>query len=209
MKNYFVFFSGYAHRDVKVIQCKKDFELKIITLTCTNHGKHTLSMRNYIQIEGVLFEVTETNGFQFKACSTLEMIKNTSLEKVSSGKILTLGVEADKDLSHEHLWMLQPSSIGQVTYKNHSDLEGHNHTLKLDFEAPREFSTVIQSDLHLGLAGSSLTVKEISHERNLIKFSIYCGKETRENTQFNQDLESGTLINITEAAAIVDRTHKP
>ncbi|MBA2656760.1 MAG: hypothetical protein H0U70_07205 [Tatlockia sp.] len=50
----------------------------------------------------------------------------------------------------------------------------HQHTLKLDFEAPIEFSTVIQPDHHMGLAGSSLTAKEISHENNWIKFSIYC-----------------------------------
>ncbi|MBA3537145.1 MAG: hypothetical protein H0T84_11135 [Tatlockia sp.] len=204
----FCFFSGFAQRDVEIIQYDKDLDLEIVILTCQNHGKHKLSTGNYIQLDGVLFELIETNNSYFKACSTFEMIKNTSIEGVSPGNKLSLGILAENDLSHECLWMLQPSALGQITYKNYSQLEEHQHTLKLDFEAPIEFSTVIQPDHHLGLAGSSLTAKEISHENNWIKFSIYCGRETRENTQFNQNLKPETQVNITESAAIEDRTCK-
>lgn len=204
----FCFFSGYAHQNVEVIQCDENTELKITMLTCKNHGKHKLFKGNYIQLDGVLFELVEINESYFKACSTFEMIKDTSIERVKSGNKLALGILAENDLSHECLWMLQPSALGQVTYKNYSLLEGHEHTLKLDFEAPVEFSPVIQPDHHLGLAGSSLTAKQISQESNLIKFSIYCGQETRENSQFNQNLMPGTQVNITESAAIEDRTCK-
>ncbi|KTD57393.1 hypothetical protein Lsan_2576 [Legionella santicrucis] len=113
-----------------------------------------------------------------------------------------------KDLSHDRLWMLQPSAMSQVTYLNCSVLNGHEHTLKLDFEAPLDLASVIHQDCHLGLAGSSLTAREVSRESHLIKFSIYCGRETRDTSNFNQNLKPGTRINITEAGEIEDRSCK-
>ncbi|MBA2710360.1 MAG: hypothetical protein H0U57_07205 [Tatlockia sp.] len=204
----FCFFSGYAHNNVEVIESDENTELKIMILICKYHGKHKLSKGNYIQLDGVLFELIESNDSNFKACSTVEMIKDTSIKRVKSGSKLALGILAENDLSQECIWMLQPSALGQVTYKNHSLLEGHEHTLKLDFEAPAEFSSVIQTNYHLGLAGSSLTAKQISQESNSIKFSIYCGKEKRDNSLYNQNLMPGSKVYLSEPVSIEDRTHK-
>lgn len=203
-RDLFCFFSGFAHQDTQVIEFKKDPKNGLALITCLNNSKHTLLAGNYIQLDGVLFEITETKVPYFKACSTLELIKDTSINAVKVGDKLTLGVVAEKDLSHDRLWMLQPSALGQVTYKSYSTAEGHEHTLKLDFEAPKNLAPLIQEDHHLGLAGSSLTAKHVLTETNLVKFSIYCGRETRENSQFNENLQPDTQVNITESAEVVD-----
>ena len=100
------------------------------------------------------------------------------------------------------MWMLQPSALGEVTYRGYSVLDGHEHTLKMDFEAPAEMAPLIHEDCHLGLAGSSLTARKVVTDSHLIKFSIYCGRETREHSQFNQDLLPGTRVNITQPGEI-------
>ncbi|WP_238552797.1 hypothetical protein, partial [Legionella oakridgensis] len=204
----FCFFSGFAHQDIEVHEYQEHLETKTVILTCHNLGKHSLSKDDYIQLDGVLFQVIETNGSYFKACSTFELVNDTSIKNLSPGSKLTLGILAEKDISHEQLWMLQPSALSQVTYLSCSVLHGHEHTLKLDFEAPPNLASVIHQDCHLGLAGSSLTARDVSKESHLIKFSIYCGRETREKSQFNQTLKPGTRINITEPAEIEDRTCK-
>lgn len=58
----------------------------------------------------------------------------------------------------------------------YSVLEGHEHTLKMDFEASAEMAPLIHEDCHLGLAGSSLTARKVVADSLLIKFSIYCGR---------------------------------
>lgn len=204
----FCFFSGFAHQDTVVNGYQEDIDLKIVILTCQHSGKHPLSKFDYIQLDGVLFQVVETHGSYFKASSTFELVNNTSLKHVTLGSKLSLGVLAEKDLTHDCLWMLQPSALSQVTFLNYSALEAHEHTLKLDFEAPIDLAPVINQDCHIGLAGSSLTAREVTKNSHLIKFSIYCGRETRENSQFNQNLKPGTIVNITESADIEDRTCK-
>ncbi|MGQ3889066.1 hypothetical protein ACQUW5_08545 [Legionella sp. CNM-1927-20] len=82
------------------------------------------------------------------------------------------------------------------------NLKEHQHTLKLDFEASTDLAPIIQEEHHLGLAGSSLTAREVVKENNLVKFSIYCGRETQESTQFNATLKPDTQVNITEPAKI-------
>ena len=124
------------------------------------------------------------------------------------GSKLALGRLAEKDSSHECLWMLQPSALSQVTYLSCSVLEGHKHTLKLDFEALPNLMPILHQGKHLGLARSSLTARDDSHESYLIRFSIYCGRETQGKTRFNNDLEPGTKVNVTEPAEIEDRTYK-
>ena len=204
----FCFFSGFAHQDVIVDGYQEDRELKIVILTCRNISHHQLSSDDYIQLDGVLFQIIENSSSYFKACSTFELVNDTSVRNIDLGSRLTLGILAEKDLSHERLWMLQPSVLSQVTYLNCSELDGHEHTLKLNFEASASLASVIHQDCHLGLAGSSLTAREVSSDSHLIKFSIYCGRETREKSQFNQSLRPGTRVNITESAEIEDRAYK-
>ncbi|WP_019217761.1 hypothetical protein [Legionella tunisiensis] len=208
MNDLFCFFSGFAHQDIEVNDYQENLELGTILLTCRNTGKHLLSKDDYIQLDGVLFQIVESKDSCFKACSTFELVNNTSVKNISLGSKLTLGILAEKDIAHDRLWMLQPSALSQVTYLNCSVLEGHEHTLKLDFEAPLALAPIIHQDCHLGLAGSSLTAREVSSADLLLKFSIYCGRETREESQFNERLNPGSRINITEPGEIVDRTCK-
>lgn len=201
----FCFFSGFAHRDIELLDYQNDFELGVVLLDCKNQGEHRLLTGDYIQLNGVLFEVIETSGLSFKASSTMELVNNTSIKRAKSGDKLTLGILAEKDVTHDCMWMLQPSALGEVTYTGYSVLEGHEHTLKLDFEASAEMAPLIKEDSHLGLAGSSLTACKVIVGSHLIKFSIYCGRETREQSQFNQELPPGTRVNITEPAEIENR----
>lgn len=201
----FCFFSGFAHRDIELLDYQNDFEQGVVLLDCKNQGEHRLLTGDYIQLNGVLFEVVETFGLSFKASSTMELVNNTSIKRAKSGDKLTLGILAEKDVAHDCMWMLQPSALGEVTYNGYSVLESHEHTLKMDFEASVEMAPLIQEDCHLGLAGSSLTARKVVADSHLIKFSIYCGRETREQSQFNQDLPPGTRVNITEPAEIENR----
>ncbi len=202
----FCFFSVFAHQDIDVTDYQENHDLETILLTCHNAGEHSLFQDDYIHLDGVLFQIIETSSSSFKACTTFELANHTSIKNISPGKKLTLGILAEKDIAHDRLWMLQPSALSQVTYLNCSVQEGHEHTLKLDFEAPLDLAPVIHQDCHLGLAGSSLTVREVSNDDFLIRFSIYCGRETREKSQFNERLKPGTRVNITEPGEIADRT---
>lgn len=201
----FCFFSGFAHRDIELLDYQNNFDRKIVMFECKNQGEHTLLTGDYIQLNGVLFEVVETFGAYFKASSTMELVDNSSIKRAKSGDKLTLGLLAEKDLAHDCMWTLQPSALGEVTYNGYSILEGHKHTLKMDFEASAEMAPLIHEDCHLGLAGSSLIARKVVADSHLIKFSIYCGRETREQSQFNQDLPPGTRVNITERAEIENR----
>lgn len=201
----FCFFSGFAQRNIELRKYQNDVERGVVLLSCKNHSEHFLWVGDYIQLDGVLFEIVETFGSFFKASSTINLIENTSIEKACPGDILTLGILAEKDVTHDCMWMLQPSASSKVTYNNYSVLENHEHTLKLDFEALTDKTPFLQEGCHLGLAGSSLTAREVVKESHLTKFSIYCGKETREKSQFNQDLPQGISINLTEPAEIENR----
>jgi riboflavin synthase alpha subunit len=201
----FCFFSGYAHKDITLLGCEENLNQATMILSCENNSKeYRLFPGEYIQLNGVLFEVIETESNHFKASTTMELFNNTSLRNNAAGDELNLGVLAEFDLLHTQLWMLQATSCGLVTYKKYSVQDGHEHTLKLDFEAAKEFDPIIKEDCHIGLAGCSLTVKEVKSESNLLKFSIYCGRETREHTQFNQNLPANTQVNLTAAAEVVD-----
>jgi len=68
---------------------------------------------------------------------------------------------------------------------------------------PVKISDAITENCHIGLSGSSVTAKEVNKTADLVKFSIYCGRETREKTIFNEKLPLNSLINVNEAAAVV------
>lgn len=202
----FCFFSGFSIQDVELHDYEVNLDRGLIILSCHNMSNYFLCKDDYIQLDGVLFQIMETSGAFFRASTTIELAENTSIMSLSVGSRLNLGVLAEKDLAHERLWMLQPSALGQASFLKSSVQDGHEYTLKLEFEASLELSSMIHQDSHLGLAGTSLTARDVLKEDGLIKFSIYCGRETREKTQFNERLPSGTQVNISEAAAIVDRT---
>lgn len=204
----FCFFSGFAHRDVELIEHAQDSTLKIIELRCINRGKYALLAGDHIQLDGVLFQVTQSKQSSpkqpatFTAVTTVELAHETSIATASPGDKLALGILAEQDFEHTDLWMLQPSAAQVVTYQKCSVLAGHEHTLKLDFTAPISLAASIQENRHLGLSGSSLTAREVSYSESRVFFSIYCGRETREKTQFNSKLPSGSTVNFTEAGEI-------
>lgn len=202
--NLFCFFSGYAHQDAELLEYQNNIELGTVKFICKNNGKERLSSGDYIQLNGVIFEIISIEHPNFIACTTIELLKNTALHKTKPGTKLTLGILAEKDLVHQQLWTLQPSTSGQASYKGYSILSGHDNMLKLDFETSINLASIIKNDTHLGLSGSSLTAREVIIANDLITFSVYCGRETREHSAFNQNLTVGTVVDITEGAAIVE-----
>jgi len=199
----FCFFSGFSHQDATVVEYSEDADLKVVTLHCINTGKRHVLTGDYIQLDGVLFEVIEVGDDQFKARSTFELVEDTTLKALPPGSRLILSVLAENDLTHEQLWMLQPSAFGKICYQGYRVQPGHQHTLELQFEAPKSMAAIIKEDSHLGLNGASLTARNVSIDGEVIKFSIYAGRETRESSPFNETLEPGTMINLTEAADVI------
>jgi len=49
------------------------------------------------------------------------------------------------------------------------------------------------------------TARSVVKNNHLINFSIYCGRETREQSHFNQHLPLQTRVNITEPSEIENR----
>lgn len=119
----FCFFSGFSHRNIELLDYQNDVEQGVVLLSCHNQSEHLLLMGDYIQLDGVLFEVIETVGSSFKASSTLDLVNDTSIKRAKAGDKLALGILAEKDLAHHCMWMLQPTAIGEVTYNGYSALE--------------------------------------------------------------------------------------
>ena len=202
-KKLFCYFSGYAQLNVTLTQYHFNTITRTLGVEGENESQHRLREGEHIQLKGVLFVVTSTQQSSFKASTTFELLNPSATMPITTGEKYSLGILAEYDETHNDLWMLQPSVSGVVAYRGCSVLDGHEHTLKLNFEAPLLFDEAIQDGKHIGLEGSSLTVQEVKRESDLIKFSIYCGRETREKTRFNEKLPKDTLINFNEPAAVV------
>ena len=59
--NLFCFFSGFAHRDIELLDYQNNFERGVVLLDCKNQGEHRLLTGDYIQLNGALFEVDVVN----------------------------------------------------------------------------------------------------------------------------------------------------
>ncbi len=201
----FCYFSGYSHGIIEITSVTQDDEKATIELTCYNRGEYKLSENEYIQLDGVPFQITSCWNQLFTATTTIELVKDTSLAQPKNGDMLNLGILAENDFTHTMLWMLQPSTKGIVVYTGWSNIKGHQHTLQLDFKAPEQLEDVIKGNIHLGLNGASLTAQNVTKEDGWTKFSIFCGQETREKTKFNERLPCNSKINLTEGAAVIKR----
>ena len=204
-KKLFCYFSGYTELSVSLHQ--HVFNTSTLLVTGNHNQTHQLKVGEHIQLDGVLFEVTASNHPLFSASTTIAMLENTKFEHVPFQGKLNLGILTMFDEMHDQCWMLQPSASYTVTYKGYSSLEDHTHTIKLNFEAPLKLAELITENQHLGLDGASLTAREVKKETNLLKFSIYAGRDTREKSRFNETLPLDTLVNFTAPAAIVKFSH--
>ena len=196
-KTLFCYFSGYASNDVELTGYQYNGNNGTLTIDCINQGSHIIKAGDYIQLNGVLFEVTKKTNGSFSALTTYKLLDHAVFNPTALSTKLTLGVLTEWDAPHNCFWMLQPSVSGVVVYRGYSLLDGHEYTLKLNFEASSKFADAINENQHVGLAGVSLTAKEVTKTSHLVKFSIYCGKDTRDKTNINQLLPLDTFVNFT------------
>lgn len=192
--NLFCFFSGYTNNSNRVISIKKNDRLGIVEISLNIHNQETFLIGEYIQLNGVICEVIAYNEKNITVSTTRELLSNTSLENITLGSKLNLGRLAEKEKDKKELYTLHPAPFGKAIFYKSSILANHQHTLKLDFICSDEHE--IKEDNYIGLLGSSLTPKDVLNKNGKILFSIYCGKETRENTNFNGNLDIGTEVDI-------------
>ena len=205
MKDLFCFFSGYTKNCLTVLKTCQREKLGVIEITLRRLNKDLFSVDEYIQLNGVLCQIIAVSNSELTVSTTSELASNTSLENIAPEQKVSLGRLANQDRDHTDLYTLQPSANGQAEFLGGSVAPGHEHTLKLDFKCPSTLSFV-QEGKYLGLSGSSLTAMNVAIIGKMIKFSIFCGKETREQTHFNRDLAVGTRVNITEPHQEVQNT---
>lgn len=189
-------FTGYSKGQLKILGISHD----------ADNGTHRFELRmtrflyirrhDNIQLDGVLACVTHIDKYTLTACTTDELIEMTSLSTVKVGDSVNVGLSAMNDLLENSHYLLEASVMGSVELVSSHLQEGHEHTWQLNFKA-LNLDSEIANDQHLGLAGVSLTAKNVTHLANLTTFSIFCGKQTREQTQFNETMTVGTRVNFT------------
>ena len=151
-----------------------------LVITCRTTEK-LCDVGEYIQLDGVLFEIISSSENKFEASTTLNLIEHTTItehrQKMVIGRLI-------KDTPVEKSWPLCATSIGQITCVKVETIVGHR-TLKAVFEADLKYRSIIREDHHIGISGCSLTVKELFVDDVCIRFSIYCGKQTQEVLSFD------------------------
>ncbi len=195
---FFCFFSGFTKGMVEVKEIKKDDDLKIFHIVLSIPENLNKKHSRYIQLDGVLCEILYQEKNIMIVSTTFELVENTSLKNIKIRNSVSLGVLAESEPIENQGYLLHPSAGSFAKLTNISLLAGHKHTLKLDFEYfgnPED----LQENKHIGMAGSSLTVQNVSHGNGLSRFSIYAGKQTQENTCFNRGMPVDQIVNVTLA----------
>jgi len=198
----FCFFSGYSHQDAEILS-REDNE-ETITLKCLNLGENQVNINNYIQLDGIIFLITNTDDTTFTAVTTLDLIENTTMKNKNRGDLLMLGIEIEKDLNHSEFWSLHPSASGQVTYCSQNTQPSHRHTLEFHFTAEERLGSTIKDNVHIGLNGASLTARNVRIDNGLVYFSIFVGRDAREHSSLNDSLEAGTRFNLNSPGEVLN-----
>lgn len=149
----------------------------------------------YIQLNGILFQVTSTESGHLKASTTFELFNNMATSDfIINGKV-NIGVLAQWEDPEFHRYLVEPTASKTARVLACGLLSGHHYKLKIDFVCDE--SIPLQDNKHLGLNGSVLLAREVTRKSGLQYFSIYAGRSTREKTKFNADIEIGSSVNIT------------
>ncbi len=193
----FSYFSGYTKGQVTLSDVKTNSTRGVCYFQFDKPQRATdLKIHDNIQLDGVLACITEINEKSIIACTTIELLANTTLSSAQPGNVVNFGLNAMSEPEENTHYLLEASALGIVKLVSTHLQAGHDHTLQLNFEASATLNDIIEGQ-HLGLAGSSVTAQNVLHENNHTKFSIFSGRQTRELTQFNEKLAIGTEINLT------------
>lgn len=192
----FCHFTGYSKGQFKILDITRDMEKGVCSFLLRYTSLIEFKQHDNIQLDGVLACITKVNKYTITVCTTDELIASTSLSAVKKDDLVNIGLSAMNEVLENTHYLLEASVMGSVELVSSHQQEGHEYTWQLNFKA-LNLHGEIANDQHLGLAGVSLTAKNVSHQANLTRFSIFCGRQTREQTQFNESMAVGTRINFT------------
>ncbi|HEU5280417.1 MAG TPA: hypothetical protein VFU82_00315 [Gammaproteobacteria bacterium] len=191
----FCYFVGLTRGMVTIETMTTYSDLKIQAYTLTLSEGMTLPESPYIQLNGVLFEVTSREPGQLKASTTFELMRGTNIQEADLGHQLSLGVLARYESPEYYPYLVHPSANTTARVLSCGIQPGHQYTLQINFVC--NDAIPLENDKHLGLNGSTVLAREVRRESGLQYFSIYAGRQTRENTIFNETIQPGTRVNLT------------
>lgn len=196
-KQLFCFFSGYTKGIGEITKVKSNDKLKIYEMNIKLPEGMDFPNLTYVQLDGVLGQVVDSNENQITVNTTFELAENTTLKEVRIGKKISLGILAEMEKLEDQNFLIHPSASLVATVENISILTGHRYTLKIDLSCQSN-KLKLEEEKHIGFSGSSLLVRELKQKDGLYHFSIYAGKQTQEKTAFNKQLlHVGDKVNIT------------
>ncbi|OGT53979.1 MAG: hypothetical protein A3F43_02275 [Gammaproteobacteria bacterium RIFCSPHIGHO2_12_FULL_42_10] len=194
----FCYFTGYTKGMIEITDIKIDEVLKIIHFSVYLPDKALCDQSHYIQLDGVLCQILEKNEHTVTVSTTFELIENTTLKNAVKGTKVCLGILAEAESVENQAFLIHPSATTSATVENVSILSGHRYTVKIDLSCETAKTPELVEEKHVGIAGSSLLVRELKISAGLSRFSIYSSRETRENTRLNQQqIKHGDVVNIT------------
>lgn len=196
-KMHFCQFTGYTKGLIELTAIHHDEEKGIYEYTlATNNLTENLQLHSNIQLNGVLGCIVKVDPTQIVVSTADELVMASGLSHVQLGDHLSLGLNAMMEPLENSHYLLDASATKIVELSSAHVQPGHEHTYQLNFTASERLDE-IQEDKHIGLNGSSLTAKNVKHDNNITTFSIFCGRATRETSQFNEQMAIGAKVNYT------------
>lgn len=191
----FCYFVGITCGMATITGFQSDLTLKIHQFDLSLSEESQYQQSPYIQLNGILFQVTSAESGHLKASTTFKLFnKMATSDFITNGKV-SIGVLAKFEKPEYYPFLVEPTACKTAKVVGCGLQPGHNYTLKIDFVCDE--SIPLREDKHLGLNGSTVLARELKRESGLQYFSIYAGRSTREKTKFNADIEIGSLVNIT------------
>jgi riboflavin synthase alpha subunit len=196
-KSLFPYFTGYTKGQFQILEKTQNTENGTHQFKISLDADLLFKKRDIVQLDGILFEVIEHAGNHLIVSTTDELINNTALKNKQNGDKISLGIVANLEPKENTGYLIEASSQGIVTVISNQVQPDHQYTRQIDLYSEYE-SPLIQEGQHIGLSGSSLTVRNLQKYNGGLRFSIFCGKQTQEISCFNEKLEPGAQINFTE-----------
>lgn len=205
--NIFCFFSGFLADFAYLLTINRNVDNSNVIIHVKINKK--IPLVNYVQLDGNIFLVTKQSLNQLVLMTELGLFEKSALSKKSPGDPVHLGILSSVDsCMHPIQWTLHPSTTTTVQLRNNQVAKGHKYTLEMIFEAPLSLQGEIITNQHIGIAGISLTPQKVTILSDKVEFSIYCGKETQENTCFNTLLKPGTFLDFTSGHKMIEFRNK-
>lgn len=195
----FSVFTGYTKGQVVVKNSFFNEDDQTYLFVLAKPDGVNIAVHDNIQLDGILAVIVAIGENTMTISTTTELVGDSRLARLQTGHKVSLGLCALHEPEENRGYLIDASSHATAKLVHSHVQPGHEHTWQLDFQANHASKDFIKNDQHLGLAGSTLTARHVTETDEGIRFSIFCGKATRESSCFNEDLQIGTSINLTTA----------